>query len=81
MVIAIGTTYDAQELWYHYSYIAQVKHVRFEGVDNNFVVKVLYKQLSLSRVGESHTIRMMISSISNVRIPMYESEPRDSNVI
>ena len=42
--------------------------MRFEGVDNNFVVKVLYKQLSLSRVGESHAIRMMISSISNVRI-------------
>ena len=47
-------------------------NVRFEGVDNNFVVKVLYKQLSLSRVGESHAIRMMISGLSNVRIPMYE---------
>ena len=46
--------------------------MRFEGVDNNFVVKVLYKQLSLSRVGESHAIRMMIRIISNVRISMYE---------
>ena len=46
--------------------------MRFKGVDNNFVVKVLYKQLSLSRVGKSHAIHMMISSISNVRISMYE---------
>ena len=46
--------------------------MRFEGVDNNFVVKVLYKQLRLSREGESHAIRMMIRSISNVQISMYE---------
>ena len=46
--------------------------MRFEGVDNSFVVKVLYKQLSLSRVGESHAIRMTISGLSNARIPMYE---------
>ena len=46
--------------------------MKFEGIDNNFVVKVLYKQLSLSRVGESHAIHMMITSISNVRISIYE---------
>ena len=46
--------------------------MRFEGVDDNFVVKVLYKQLSLGRVGESHAIRMMISNISNARISMYK---------
>ena len=46
--------------------------MRFAGIDDNFVVKVLYKQLSLGRVGESHTIRMMISNISIALIPMYE---------
>ena len=37
--------------------------MRFEGIDGNFVVKMLYEQLSLDRVGESHAIRMMISNI------------------
>ena len=46
--------------------------MRFEGIDDNFVDKALYIQLSLVRVGESHVIRMMISNISNARIPMYE---------
>ena len=33
--------------------------MRFEGIDDHFVVKVLYKQLSLGRVSESHAICMM----------------------
>ena len=41
--------------------------MRFEGVDENFVVKVLYKQLSQHGVGELHAIRMIISGISNTR--------------
>ena len=36
--------------------------MRFEGVDLNFMVNVLCKQLSHKHVGESHAIRVMTTT-------------------